>query len=125
MKFHRPATAYLVIGAAVLAGCRSSGDVEGLIRENQQREEFATQLQVQLDQCCRELRATRDLLAAKEQPPSTGGSRKTMGDEGSPSDVKPPKVDLGPPSKTPTPAPKLEPAPKFEPGKAGVAPETT
>src|SRR5205814_7730439 len=80
MKFQRPATAYLVFGAAVLAGCRSSGDVEGLIREHQQREEFATELQVQLDQCCRELRATRDLLAAKEQQPATGGSRKTMGD---------------------------------------------
>src|SRR5438445_1920291 len=120
MKFHQGPTAYLMIGAAVLAGCRSSGDVEGLIRENQQREEFATQLQVQLDQCCRELRATRELLAAKEQQPSTGGARKTMGDERSPSDVKPPKIDLGPPSKTPTPAPKLEPAPKFEPGKTGA-----
>src|SRR2546430_2069205 len=127
MKFHQGPTAYLMIGVAVLAGCRSSGDTEGLIRESQQREEYALQLQVQLDQCCRELRATRDLLAAKEQQPATGGTRRKTGDDSSPSDVKPPKIDLGPPSRTPTPTPKLEPAPKFEPGKtgAGGGPETT
>src|SRR5881409_1272054 len=122
MRFRRPTTAYLVALAAILAGCRSSsGDAQALIRENQQREEYALQLQVQLDQCCRELRACREELAAKEQQASTSGTRRggTREDESSPSDKpRPPKVDLGTPGggKEPTPAPKFEPSPKYEPG---------
>jgi len=86
MRFRR-STAYLMLGAAVLVGCRSNSNVDGLIRENQMREEFALRLQVQLDQCCRELQATRELLAAKEQQPSSGGT-PNIESEASPTQMK-------------------------------------
>jgi hypothetical protein len=120
--------------AALLAGCRTSGDVEALKRENFELSEQVTALEVHINQCCRELRTTQELLAAKDETTDSSGSRRTpAGDDGSPSDLpKPPKVDLGAPGgKEPTPAPRFEKAPKYEPGSkasfegpdAGVGPE--
>jgi hypothetical protein len=109
--------------AAALVGCRSGGDVEALQRENFELSEQVLALQVQMDQCCRELRATHDLLAAKEHEAADSTRRKST-DDSSPSDApRPPKIDLGTPGngkKEPSPAPKFEPTPKSEPGKAGA-----
>jgi hypothetical protein len=120
MRFRRRTIRFPILFALVVGGCRSGGDVEGLIRENQQREERALHLQVELDRCCRELRATQEMLAAKEQRTTSDSTRRGATDDGSPSDTsKPPKVDLGPPGDRREPTP-LEPAPKYDPTKPGA-----
>ncbi len=77
MRFRRPTTIQCsILCAAALTGCRSGGDLEALKRENFQLTEQVTALEVRINQCCRELHATRDLLAAKEQPERSDGSRR-------------------------------------------------
>jgi len=107
MRFLKSA-AYVAILAVALCGCRTGGDISALQRENFQLEEQITALEVKLDQCCRELHATRDQLAARER---ASVDRERRVDESSPSDLpRPPKIELGPQG-----GKEIEPAPKFEP----------